>query len=277
MSPRLIRAACAALAVAAGLVSVPACKKKKPSEPDNTPAPASVPNPGGSAMGPPGGSGANRGDPNAPRTPVFGAGDVRIAAMRPLAEGDLRQIGMALHNHHDTMNGFPTAIPDKSGKPGLSWRVAILPYLDQQNLYKQFKLDEPWDSEHNKKLISQMPKVFAPPRTDTYGYTFYRGFSGPGTWLPPQTGPRPTGTRMTSISDGLANTILVAEAAEGVIWTKPEEIEFAPNKVPQIGGVFGTGAHALMGDGSVRFLPKGFDPQKLALLIQIADGKPISD
>ena len=267
MSPRLIRAACAALVVAAGLVGIPACKKSKPTVPDspNTPSPARP----GEETPPPN---TNTGDPNAPRTPIFGGTDPRVAAMRQIATGDLRQIGMALHNYHDTTNGFPTAIPDKTGKPGLSWRVALLPFLEHQNLHRQFKLDEPWDSPHNKALVSQMPKVFAPPRTDTYGYTFYRGFTGPGTWLPPQTGPKPVGTRLTSFTDGTSNTIMVAEAAEAVIWTKPEEMEFAPNKVPQIGGVFGSGTHALFGDGSVRFLRKGLDQQTLANLIQIADG-----
>ena len=268
MSPRLIRATCAALAVAAGLVSVPACKKKKPPEPDTPNAPA--PGPGEGAPGP--NPSASTRDPNAPRTPVFGAGDLRVAAMRPIAEADLRQIGMALHQYHDAMQSFPTAVVDKTGKPLLSWRVALLPQLGADNLYRQFKLDEPWDGPNNKALVSQMPKIFAPPRTDTYGYTFYRGFTGPGTWLPPQTGPRPVGTRISNITDGTANTILVAEAAEAVIWTKPEEMEFAPGKVPAIGGVFGSGTHALFADGSVRFLRKGLDQRNLAMLIQIADG-----
>src|SRR5215510_8256848 len=148
MSPRLTRAACAAIVVAAGLVGIPACKKTKPTQSDN-PNPAPVP--AGSSLNPPPGLGpaASGGDPNAPRTPIFGAGDIRIAAMRPVAQDDLKQIGLALHNYHDRMNGLPTAIPDKTGKPGLSWRVALLPELGHQNLHQQCKLDEPWDSPHN--------------------------------------------------------------------------------------------------------------------------------
>ncbi|MBN9120419.1 MAG: DUF1559 domain-containing protein [Planctomycetes bacterium] len=274
MSPRFTRTACAALAVAVGLVGVPACKKSKPTESDSPSN--STPAPGPGAPLPGSNPNASGRDPNAPRTPIFGLTDPRTAAMRQLAEGDLRQIGMALHNYHDAMQSLPTAIADKNGKQLLSWRVAILPYIEQDALYRQFKLDEPWDGPNNKALISKMPKVFAPPRTDTYGYTFYRGFSGPGAWLPPQTGPRPRGIRLTDITDGTSNTILVAEAAEAVVWTKPEEMEFAPNKVPPIGGVFGSGTNVLLADGSVRFLPKGFDPQKLALLIQIADGQVVN-
>ena len=272
---RLSRIACAAVVTAAGLVSVPACgKKPKPPEPDNSnqnPAPGpSVPNPGPNP---------NAGDsslPAAPRGPLYNVADPRTRALREAAEGNLRQIGMALHAYHDTMQGFPTAIPDKTGKPGLSWRVAILPYIEQENLYKLFKLDEPWDSPHNKPLLHKMPKIFAPPFTDPNGWTFLRGFTGPGTWLPPQTGPRPKGIRITDITDGASNTILVAEAADPVIWTKPEEMEFGPNKVPKIGGVFGTGTNVLLADGSVRFLRKGFDQRTLVNAIQIADGSIVN-
>jgi hypothetical protein len=272
---RFIRIACAAVVATAGLVSVPACgKKPKPTEPDNsnqTPAPGpSAPNPGPNP---------NVSDPSlpaAPRGPLYNVADPRTRALREAAIGNLRQIGLALHNYHDTMQGFPTAIPDKTGKPGLSWRVAILPYIEQDNLYKLFKLDEPWDSPHNKPLLHKMPKVYAPPGTDPTGWTFLRGFTGPGTWLPPQTGPRPKGIRITDIVDGTSNTALVAEAADPVIWTKPDEMEFAPNKVPKVGGVFGTGTNFLLADGSVKFLPKDLDQRTLANLIQIADGNIVN-
>ena len=77
--------------------------------------------------------------------------------------GTLLKIGLALHEHHDTLSSCPkAAISDKDGRPGLSWRVAILPYLGQKSLYEKFKLDEPWDSPHNKPLLAEMPEVFAP-------------------------------------------------------------------------------------------------------------------
>ncbi len=73
----------------------------------------------------------------------------------------MKQFGLALHNYYDTNHCLPPApLVDAKGKPLLSWRVAILPFLEQDNLYRQFKLDEPWDSEHNKKLISKMPKIY---------------------------------------------------------------------------------------------------------------------
>jgi prepilin-type processing-associated H-X9-DG protein len=272
---RLTRIACTAVVAAAGLVSVPACKKPKPTQPDspNSTSGTNVPNPGPNPAPLPN---VDSSLPAAPRGPLYNVADPRTRALREAAEGNLRQIGMALHNYHDAMMGFPTAIPDKTGKPGLSWRVAILPYLEQDNLFKMFKLDEPWDSPHNKPLLHKMPKFYAPPGTDPTGWTFLRGFTGPGTWLPPQTGPKPTGIRLTSITDGTSNTILVAEAADPVIWTKPDEMEFGPNKVPQIGGVFGTGTNVLFADGSVRFLRKGLDQRTLANLIQIADGNIVN-
>src|SRR5207253_5726964 len=101
--------------------------------------------------------------------------EVLLAAALPLAKkvtesagreeltNNLKQIAIAFHNYASAhRDHFPAAaIYSKDGKPLLSWRVALLPYLEQDNLYKQFKLDEPWDSEHNKKLIARMPKVFA--------------------------------------------------------------------------------------------------------------------
>lgn len=263
------RAALVVLALAFGF-ALPACKKKSKSTDSDGPAP----NPG--SMGPPPnpGQGAGQRDPAAPRSPVFSG--VAEAQVRPTAQNYLKQIGMALHNYHDTMNAFPTTLVDKNGKPGLSWRVAILPYVEHDALYKQFKLDEPWDSPHNKALISQMPAVYAPPRTSTNGYTFLRGFSGPNTWLPPFAGGRPQGTRLTGITDGASNTILVAEAYDPVIWTKPDEMEFNPNKVPALGGVFSSGVHVLFADGSVRRLRSGMDSKTLAGLITINGGEIVS-
>ena len=73
-----------------------------------------------------------------------------------------------MHNYHDTYGTFPpAATTDGADKPLLSWRVAILPFLEQQPLYEQFHLDEPWDSPHNKTLIEQMPQVYAIPGSPT--------------------------------------------------------------------------------------------------------------
>src|SRR5262249_19251820 len=88
----------------------------------------------------------------------------REAARRSQCTNNLKQIGLAMHDYHRAHGTFPPAYstsPD--GKPLLSWRVHILPFLGQKALYDEFHKDEPWDSEHNKTLISRMPAVYTCP------------------------------------------------------------------------------------------------------------------
>ena len=157
----------------------------------------------------------------------------RAAAGRAKDQNNLKQIGLALHNYHDTYGGFPpAALVDKRGKPMLSWRVMILPFIEQDQLYKEFKLDEPWDSEHNKKLLEKhpMPPVYALPGVAKDGekMTHYQAFVGNGAAFDPiQT------SKLQSITDGTSNTILVATAAKGVPWTKPDDIAFDPKADPR--------------------------------------------
>jgi hypothetical protein len=161
--------------------------------------------------------------------------DVRRSA------NNLKQIGRACHEYSDSHNGTmpPAAVCDKNGKPILSWRVVILPYIGEEKLYKEFKLDEPWDSDHNKKLLAKMPKVYAipgktkPGETDTY----YRVFVGDGAgfdWLTPKRFP-------FDFPDGTSNTILCVTANEAVPWTKPDELLFDPAK--DNGKLFGNVVH----------------------------------
>src|SRR5260370_37344826 len=98
------------------------------------------------------------------------------------SSNNLKQIGLAMHNYEGVYRTIPpSAICDKNGKPLLSWRVAILPYIEQDNLYRQFNLDEPWDSENNKKLIPLMPRTYASPLAPTEeGKTYYKVFGGGG-------------------------------------------------------------------------------------------------
>ncbi len=113
------------------------------------------------------------------------------ATRRAIVRRSLKMLALAFHNYHDAMNYFPApAISDAKGRPLLSWRVAILPYIEQDHLYRQFKLDEPWDSPHNKKLLALMPKIFAPPpgvRTRQPYSTYYQLLVGPGAIFPYKT------------------------------------------------------------------------------------------
>lgn len=200
-----------------------------------------------------------------------------VAAQRAQCTNNLKQIMLAFHNYHDAQNSFPKqAITDKDGKALLSWRVAILPYLDQQELYNKFKLDEPWDSPHNKALIKEMPPVFACPDRQKLapGETVYRGFAGKGTILEPG-----NAVGMAAITDGTSNTIAVVEAKESVPWTKPDDLPFDPEKGKApfgAGSDHAGGFNAAMADGAVRFIKSTIDANVLKALITRAGGEVIA-
>ena len=111
------------------------------------------------------------------------AQEIHEAIPRVTAQNNLKQIVSGLTHHESANNYIPIhgiGPKDRDGKPLLSWRVAILPYIEQKALYMQFKLDESWDSEHNKKLIDKMPKVFAPAnKSGQPGYTHMQMVIGP--------------------------------------------------------------------------------------------------
>ena len=115
---------------------------------------------------------------------------LRETANKLRSVSDLMEIMLAMDNYKDSTDAFPpAAICDSDGKPLLSWRVAILPFIEQDALYKQFKMDEPWDGPNNSKLFSQMPKNYALPGDTTAppGYTYYRVFVGNGSPFDPPT------------------------------------------------------------------------------------------
>ena len=163
------------------------------------------------------------------------------------SQNNLKEIGIAIHSYHDTIGKMPADVVDKDGKAILSWRVQMLPYLEEEALYKEFKLDEPWDSNANSALIARIPKAFEPIRVKAdKGQTFYRGFDGPDTVFE-------AGTKQTllSMTDGTSNTIMVVEAGEPCIWSKPDDLPYGGKKpLPKLGGLFDGDFHVLMGDGS---------------------------
>jgi type II secretory pathway pseudopilin PulG len=197
----------------------------------------------------------------------------REAARRAQTMNNLKQIGLAMHNYLATNNSFPPrAILDKNGKPLLSWRVAILPYLEGGGNEKlDFKLDEPWDSEHNKKLIEKMPTVFANPNGANDGKTHYLGADGIDSILSGK------GVGPQKITDGLSNTIMVVEADRSVPWTKPDDLEFDPEKPNKgLGTLRSTGFNVLMSDGSVRFLLNTIDTELFKALMTKAGGEAVA-
>ncbi len=186
---------------------------------------------------------------------------------------NLKQIILAMHSYADVNGHFPpAAVYDNDGKALLSWRVLLLPYLEQDELFKQFKLDEAWDSEHNKKLLAKIPKIYAPPRGKHKEHsTVYQVFVGKDTVFEKTQGAR----FPADIPDGTSNTIAIVEAAEAVPWTKPADLAYDPEKpLPKMGGMFKDIFHAAFCDGSVHTLKLKFDEQTMRLAINPSDGMP---
>jgi hypothetical protein len=194
---------------------------------------------------------------------------VREAAERVQSANNLKQLALAMHSYAAAKESRfpPQAVYSPDGKPLLSWRVLVLPYLDQEALYKEFHLDEPWDGEHNKKLLARMPRVFAmsgQPAGATE--TYYQGLVGKSAFFDGKQGLR----LPADFPDGTSNTIMLVEAAKAVPWTKAEDVPFDPDPtkpLPKLGGRFRGGFNAALCDGSVRFLRKTISDQTLRAAI----------
>ena len=181
---------------------------------------------------------------------------------------ELKQIGLAMHNYHEAYLTFPSNDQGSTESIGLSWRVHLLPFVDAAELYNEFHMDEPWDSEHNKSLIPRMPKLYG---ENAEGKSAIHVFVGEGT---PFGGEPP---KISSIVDGTSNTIMFVRAGEDTadIWTKPGGLIFdKANPLAALGNIGDFFDVGLM-DGSVRTLPKTIDPATLGNLIQHNDGNPV--
>jgi hypothetical protein len=204
---------------------------------------------------------------------------VREAAARVQSSNNLKQMCLAMINYADSHQGRlpPQALFSKDGKPLLSWRVLILPYIEQEALYKEFHLDEPWDSEHNKKLLARMPRTFALPGKEkeaAAGQTYYLGFVGKGAFFEEKKALR----YPADFPDGTSNTIMFVEAAEAVPWTKPEDLPFDPGKpLPKLGGRSPGGFLAALCDGSVRLVSSSISEKTLRAAITRNGGEVLGD
>jgi RNA polymerase sigma factor (sigma-70 family) len=191
----------------------------------------------------------------------------------------LLEIIRAFHNYHADWNILPQpALFDKTtSQPLLSWRVMLLPYLREGGLYREFHLNEPWDSAHNKPLLVKMPKIFTHPEVDSdpkAGLTHYQLFVGAAVHQPAKTyqfapafswDPKFKLTlRELTFADGTSSTILLAEARKAVPWTKPEDLLIKDDQspLPELGALpQGDDFLAAWGDGSVRNLYRSL-PEK---------------
>jgi hypothetical protein len=220
--------------------------------------------------------------------------DSREAGRRMQCVNNLKQIALALHNYHQEYGCFPPAyVPGPDGKPWHSWRVLILPFVEQQSLYATYRFDEPWDGPNNRKLAAstRIPSIYVCPSSDERqtgsGDTNYLAVVGPKTAWP---GAKPR--RIDEIRDGASNTILVMEARGlGIHWMEPKDLDFDrvaaqtqpdPKIIGAIphpyepdffyiveGGVF----NVALADGSVHSLRWGVPGRVLAPLLTAQGGE----
>ncbi|MEQ9406082.1 MAG: DUF1559 domain-containing protein [Fuerstiella sp.] len=200
--------------------------------------------------------------------------DVSVVDERQL-KNNLKLIALAMHNFHDAYRAFPDHDGgDNDNKGNLSWRVHLLPFLGQPQLYDRFHLDEPWDSEHNKSLISEMPDEFKTPGVDEPGRTSLHGIEGENTLM---SGKR--AVAIHNIIDGTSNTIMFAVAAveKSDVWTKPGALSYKAG--PPTATLGDVGDRFLMArcDGSVDALPADLNEETFRRLVTYNDSMPVQD
>jgi hypothetical protein len=178
---------------------------------------------------------------------------------------------MAMQNYHDTHGRLPPAVVyGKNGEPLYSWRVLILPFLEEEGVYNEFHLDEPWDSPHNIALLPRMPRIYAlPPRKMAKlnmppDHTICHVFVGRQAAFEGKEGLH----FPADFPDGTSNTIMIIEAGKPVPWTKPEELRFDPDvPLPDLSGPFRDVIRLCMMDCSQRHIPRDLSDATLRAAI----------
>jgi prepilin-type processing-associated H-X9-DG protein len=204
---------------------------------------------------------------------------VRSAAVRMTDQNNMKQIGLGMHSEYDT-NGFGLSqyARDSTGRvqTGSSFRVWILPYIEQGALYKRYDLSQPWDGPTNRSVSNTPLKVYTSPYDgpEPSANTPYRVYVGGGAIFSEEDR---KGVKLTSITDGTANTILLVHAAEYVPWAEPRELRYSPNSpLPRIGHTAQPeGSNVLFADGSVRFIRTTVSERTMRALITRAEGEVI--
>jgi len=206
---------------------------------------------------------------------------VRAAARRVTSANNIRQMGLAAHNYESVHRRFPSGDgPVEEGGPAVSWRVKILPFIEEQALYDQYNFDEPWDSENNREILASMPETFRNPSSAAQaGHTVYRGVGGEGGIMGVDGGGKSVGRGFRDITDGTSNTILFLECPDGmsVPWTKPDG-GIDPEKITpwQMAGNHPGGFNACLCDGSTHFISLTLAEEIFQNLLNMRDGNIVN-
>jgi hypothetical protein len=185
----------------------------------------------------------------------------REVAKRMMCSNNEKQIGIALHSYHNEHGALPPLYTvDEEGKPLHSWRVLILPYIEQQELYRQIRKDEPWDSEHNRQfhtadiMIYRCPSV---PRnnpagtpTKTCTYSAVGGLS----FIPAKEPGSVLGLKFGDFINGIRDTAAIVEVKEPFCWMDPTaDISLNdPDSVDKVGSNHSEAVNVLCLDASIR-------------------------
>ena len=202
---------------------------------------------------------------------VLGA---RNNAMRSRSKLNLSMIGLALHNYHDVHGQLPPAYTvGRDGKKLHSWRVLILPYVEQAPLYDHIRLNEPWDSPHNRRLGEQMPDIYRSTNSSDSTSTSYLAISGKRSAF---SGGK--SNKFRDMTDGTEKTLMVVEAfGKQIHWMQPDDVspeEFL--KMVENAGesdtLYPSGWLGLFADGSIRIHKAGMDRKTLNGMLIRNDG-----
>lgn len=208
--------------------------------------------------------------------------DGRTPARRAACSNNLRNIALALQQYHANFGSYPPPyIADASGKPLHSWRVLLLPYLDQKALHSQYRFDESWDGPNNSKLHNIVVKLFCCPADENASRkaeTSYVVVTGPKT---PWRGAS-SHLRDADLLDGLSNTILVVEvASSGIHWMEHRDLDI--NQMPMtinarsgqgISSNHPGGANVAFANGRIEFLTNDTSPEILRALLTSSGKEP---
>ena len=205
---------------------------------------------------------------------------VRAAARRTASMNNLRQAALASLNYESAFAEFPSGDgPVKEDGPPVSWRVKVLPFIEQQNLHDMYNFDEPWDSENNLKVAKHMPELFRNPASNApEGHTVYRGVGGTSGVMGVGADGKSASRGFAQLVDGSSNTILFLEVPDemSVPWTKPDGGIDPDNTKPwQLLGNHPGGFNAVFCDGSVHFIHQFIEDNVFENLLKFDDGNVI--